>query len=77
MNKSAVQYEIICEHCGGGFHYDQGRRCWTCDGLMCPECVNAAPEPLCPECSLAILPEHISPMIAKLGKLPADWENWA
>ncbi|MCE5186221.1 MAG: non-homologous end-joining DNA ligase [Planctomycetaceae bacterium] len=77
MSNASTQSEIICEYCGGGFRYDQMRRCWTCDGIMCPQCVQHAPEPLCPECTLSTLPRHISPMLAKLGKLPADWENWA
>jgi bifunctional non-homologous end joining protein LigD len=77
MSKATIQPEIICEHCGGGFHYDQARRCWSCDHMTCPECISRAPEPLCPECSLARLPEHIRPMLAKTGRLPTDWENWA
>lgn len=77
MSKAVIQPEITCEHCGGVFHYDQARRCWTCSSLMCPDCMSTAPEPLCPECSAARLPEHISPMLAKAGTLPKDWENWA
>lgn len=70
--------EITCEHCGQQFHYDQGRRCWACDSLVCPACMNEPPGQLCPECRAGddTMPEAIEPMLGQSGPLPASSEGW-
>lgn len=71
--------EMQCEHCGQRFHYDEGRRCWTCDSLACPGCMNELPGTLCPECRATdgAFSESIEPMLGKPGDLPASSEDWA
>lgn len=70
--------DVECEHCGERFRYDEGRRCWTCDALICPACLNEAPGELCPECRQqgSGFPEEIEPMLGKLGPLPASSADW-
>ena len=59
--------EMLCEHCGERFRYDEGRRCWTCDALVCPACMNEPPGELCPECRGhdEAMPQSIEPMLAR------------
>ncbi len=78
MVQEATQADVVCEHCGEQFHYDQGRRCWTCDSLVCPACMNEPPGELCPECrqQISVLPEAIEPMLGKTGPLPESSEGW-
>src|SRR4030042_1848031 len=70
--------EVTCEQCGQHFYYDQGRRCWTCDSLLCPACMNEPPGELCPECRAheMTMPEAISPMLGTTGPLPKSPEGW-
>jgi bifunctional non-homologous end joining protein LigD len=74
-----VRGEAHCEHCGGQFRYDQGRRCWMCDSLVCPACMNEPPGELCPECrqQTSVVPEALAPMLGKTGPLPESSEGWA
>jgi len=78
QNAEVANAEMMCEHCGGKFRYDKGRRCWTCDSLMCPACMNEPPGRLCPECraSRSTLPEQIEPMLGQTGPLPQSSEGW-
>lgn len=71
--------EMRCEHCGEQFRYDEGRRCWTCDTLVCPACMNEPPGELCPECRGRdeTMPPSIEPMLARTGALPERSEGWA
>ena len=71
--------EVQCEHCGQQFRYDESRRCWMCDSLVCPFCMNEPPGELCPEClaQASTLPEAIEPMLGKTGLLPESSEGWA
>ena len=71
--------EMVCEHCGEQFRYDEGRRCWTCDTLICPACMNEPPGELCPECRShnQAMPQSIEPMLARTGQLPEHAEGWA
>lgn len=70
-----LQGDILCEACGFSFHYDQGRRCYTCDGLMCQHCLEKVPEPKCPECVAA--ENNILPMFATLGHMPMNEAGWS
>ncbi len=78
MLQEISQPDVVCEHCGERFRYDESRRCWTCDSLVCPACMNEPPGELCPECRQAIsaLPEAIEPMLGKTGPLPEPSEGW-
>jgi len=71
--------EMTCEYCGQRFRYDQGRRCWSCDSLLCPGCMNEPPGELCPECWTqdSTMPQAIEPMLGKTGPLPESSEGWA
>jgi len=68
-----------CPFCGGGYRWDDGRRCWACDSPSCEHCVTAGKQPLCPECAAAdeLPPEDVAPMLATLAELPADPDRWA
>lgn len=70
--------EMLCEHCGERFRYDEGRRCWTCDTLVCPACMNEPPGRLCPECRSRseTMPQSVEPMLARLGTLPERSDGW-
>lgn len=67
--------DVICPACNQRFFYDEGRRCWSCDSLACPECMPPGDKPLCDEC-ISQTPEQLEPMFASLGKLPANPEQW-
>jgi bifunctional non-homologous end joining protein LigD len=71
--------ELQCEHCGEQFRYVEGRRCWTCDALVCPFCMNELPGELCPECraKASVVPEEIEPMLGRTGPLPESSRGWA
>ena len=75
-NTKNIAFDEACENCSGKYFYDQGRRCWKCDVLLCPTCIEQGPEPLCPECSGKSLPESIEPMLAKLSKVIPTGDNW-
>ena len=64
--------DAVCPLCGGGYVFDEGRRCFGCGQPLCPGCDPPGPEPLCPECGLQNLPGHIEPMLALLSDLPTD-----
>jgi bifunctional non-homologous end joining protein LigD len=70
--------EMQCEHCGDQFRYEESRRCWMCDSLVCPPCMNEPPGELCPECrqKVATVPETIGPMLGQTGLLPESSEGW-
>ncbi len=78
MLQEMSQADVVCEHCGERFRYDQGRRCWTCDSLVCPACLNEPPGELCPECrrQISAMPGEIEPMLGKTGPLPVSSEGW-
>jgi bifunctional non-homologous end joining protein LigD len=73
-----VRGETRCEDCGDQFRYDEGRRCWMCDSLVCPACINEPPGELCPECrqKVSVVPEDIEPMLGQAGPLPESSEGW-
>ena len=73
-----IKGEMRCEHCGQQFRYEEGRRCWMCDALACPVCMNEPPGDLCPECrqKTATTPEAIEPMLGKTGPLPESSQGW-
>ena len=75
LKKTDDKSELACEHCGGHFHYDQQRHCWKCDGATCPVC--SSDENVCSEGRQIVLPKHIEPMLATMGKLPANSDKWA
>ena len=68
---------VFCEILGNTYEYDGQRRCWKCDGASCPQCLPDGVEELCPECRFGPLPVNIEPMLAKLGAMPKDLENWS
>jgi bifunctional non-homologous end joining protein LigD len=70
--------ETRCEGCGDQFQYDEGRRCWMCDSLVCPACMNEPPGELCPECrqKVRVVPEEIEPMLGRTGPLPESSAEW-
>lgn len=78
MTQEASPADVVCEYCGARFRYDQGRRCWMCDTLVCPACLNEPPGQLCPECrrTISAVPEAIEPMLGKTGPLPSSSEGW-
>ncbi|WP_058557918.1 non-homologous end-joining DNA ligase [Thiohalocapsa sp. ML1] len=45
--------DAACPFCGTLYHFDEGRRCWTCGSPACEHCATPGPEPLCPECVAA------------------------
>ncbi len=72
--------KVVCESCGAEIPVRDARRCARCDGRVCPGCLGAGPEPVCPECApkgKSRLPAHIEPMLATLSTLPPDEKNWA
>lgn len=69
--------DIICEHCGFNYHYDHQRHCYSCDGPGCPQCLGPDAYPICPECRPSPLPSRVEPMLAALGEMPGDLENYA
>jgi bifunctional non-homologous end joining protein LigD len=73
--RSEHSTELICEHCGEHFHYDQIRHCWKCDSVTCSHCSQS--ENICPECRVHVLPENIEPMLVETGTLPRDDAAWA
>jgi bifunctional non-homologous end joining protein LigD len=70
--------DVHCEYCGSHFYYDEGRRCFRCDALVCPDCLELVPGPLCPSCKRELNGEHarIEPMLAVPGDLPEDPGEW-
>ncbi len=69
--------KVVCDFCGAEVPVRDAGRCARCDGRGCPECLEARPDPVCPDCADDPLPAHIEPMLATLSTLPADDRNWA
>jgi len=72
--RRAVRGDVICPGCGQAFYFDEGRRCWKCDGHACAHCLPG-PEPLCEECR-DDFPRHLEPMLAAPSGIPADQAKW-
>ena len=76
MTRKAEAELIVCPTCGQEYRYDENRHCWSCDHPACPHCLDGTPQPLCEECRLPI-PQHVEPMLATSGSMPASPNQWA